>query len=108
MSIRYVIVLGVAGVIGVTAVSILAYGWIAHDLRHMIAGATVAVVASLTSLVVWSFGRINCMVRAYRMGYRTGRNDANARLLEDGFWISEKAEEDARRSLGPDDGDLIP
>ncbi len=85
---------------------VLILGLIAHDLRPLAIGATLTIGCWITVIAMWSFGRINCMVNAYRAGYRAGRNDANSRLLEDGLWLSERAEADARRVLG-DDEDLV-
>lgn len=85
------------------AVLLMWAGAAMHDRRLLIVGSTVAIGSWVTGVAMWVFGRTNCMVNAYRAGYRAGRNDANARLLEDGLWLSEKAEEDARRTLGNED-----
>lgn len=85
----------------------LIYGWIHHDSRHLNVGSVVAGVAAMGTIVLWAFGRVSTMVKAYRCGYRQGRHDANARLFEDGLWLSEKAEADARAAYEADEGELF-
>jgi hypothetical protein len=88
------------------AVILLIAGVADGNHRAVEIGGTLALGCWVTGIAVWAFGRANCMINAYRAGYRAGRNDANTKLLEDGLWLSAKAEQDARRALGDND-DLV-
>lgn len=91
MTRRYVLVLALAGNSAALGLVMLAYGWERDDVRHMIVGAATAVASVVSGLVVWAYGRMSCLVEAYRAGYRHGRRDANAQLLDDGLWLAGRA-----------------
>jgi hypothetical protein len=62
----------------------------------------VMLMGMVTSLFGWVailgwflFVRGHTLLDVYRSGYRTGRRDANAHLLEDGLYLVSKAEQDA-------------
>lgn len=68
-------------------------------MREMILGLVVALLGALVSFGMWVWGRFRVLRDAYVMGYRHGRRDANAQLLEDGLWLADRSEQHARRNL---------
>lgn len=108
MATRYTLVFLSMWVTVLVAAVVVAIGWTAHELRLLLVGVTVGTTSAFSSVFVWAFGRVKCMLDVYRLGYRQGRRDANAKLFEDGVWLSEKAEADARAAYDDDDEDGFP
>jgi hypothetical protein len=106
MASRYAVSWGASLLGFALGATVLIWGVATQHGRAVEIGGTLAVGCWVTGIAVWAFGRANCMINAYRAGYRAGRNDANSKLLEDGLWLSAKAEQDARRALGDND-DLV-
>lgn len=74
-----------------------------HGARFFILGSAVCMVGMVHLMVMWWTGRIKTLHRVYAMGYRHGRRDSSAQLLEDGLWLADRAEGSAARRLPPDD-----
>lgn len=70
-----------------------------HGLRFALLGAILFTLATAHLMTMWWVGRVKSLHSVYRMGYRHGRRDANAQLLEDGLWLADRAEGSASRNL---------
>lgn len=81
----------------------LYYAVLGDDTRSVVLGANAMVAGIVVVTTVWALGRVSLLVRAYRAGYRAGRNDASVKLLECGLWLATKAEEDAAALAADDD-----
>jgi hypothetical protein len=106
MAARYMVALIMSAGGVVVATLLMWVGWTTDDSRFLNAAVALGVTSWISLLVLWVLGRARCMVIAYQNGYRAGRRDANYKLLEDGFWLSAKAESDARRSMGDDESPI--
>jgi hypothetical protein len=89
------IVLGLA--VGLSLV-LWALTYPAHhaEAQRLMKLGTLLTLMSWVSLLGWFlFVRGHTLLDVYRSGYRTGRRDANAQLLEEGLLLVTKAEQDA-------------
>lgn len=71
--------------------------WNAHPHVHFFLAIMVCQTAFLTLIATWALGRTAVVRRMYGLGYRHGRRDANDQMLDDGLWLTNRAEQRADR-----------
>lgn len=83
---------------------VVALGWgmgAHHPVEVVGIGLMLVCVGMIALIAWWAVGRCKTLHDVYTLGYRQGRRDANAQLLEDGVWLSDVAEASAIKRLPP-------
>lgn len=86
--------------------TMLVYGLLVARDTHfgmslVVVGCTLSVLGWCVLALLWVLGRAAQIRESYVMGYRHGRRDANAQLMEDGLWLADRAEGSASKRLPP-------